>query len=236
MEPDWKDHPRVFVPVPRPLGPGPEVQQDLAGSAESRATSKASSPCQREFMGDTGATFSDPSASAAMTSSISSLKRNDPTSSSSRVMASDIRTGCGPEGRSPTITTRPPRTAPLMAEASPWWLPEDSITTSASTAAIASASAAARTAVGSDGTGYFQRLLVHVHGHDPRGAGTFQDGDGQGADGAAADHQRRLARHVPGPRDRVPGHAGRFDQRRGPQRRAFRKRAEHPRGQVHVAG
>ena len=86
-----------------------------------------------------------------MTSSISSLKRKEPTSSSSRVMAREIRTGCGPEGSSPTITTVPPRTAPWMAEARPWWLPEDSITTSASTAAIASASSALQDLVGAHG-------------------------------------------------------------------------------------
>ena len=82
--------------------------------------------------------------------------------------------------------------------------------------------------VGSHGTGYLQRPLVHVHGHDPAGAGAFEDGDGQGPDGAAADHQRRLSRHVPGARHGVPGDAGRFRQGRGPQLQPRRQRPEHP--------
>ena len=127
-----------------------------------------------------------------MTSSISSLKRKEPSSSSSRVMASEISTGCRPEGSSPTMTTVPPRTAPLMAEASPWWLPEDSITTSASTAAIAVGVVALQDLVRAHGAGYLQRPVVHVHGDDPPGAGALEDGHGQRADGAAADHQRRL--------------------------------------------
>jgi len=96
------------------------VSSTLPESRELRATSNASRPrSSGNSWVTTGSASSEPSASASITSSISSLKRNDPTSSSSRVMASETGTGCGPEGSRPTITTRPPRTAPLIAEARP---------------------------------------------------------------------------------------------------------------------
>ena len=150
-------------------------------------------------------------------------------------MASEIGTGCIPAGSRPTMTTVPPRTAPLMADASPWWFPEDSTTTSASTASIASASSAFRTSSAptaraiSSGRSCMSTATIRAR------AGALEDGHRQGPDGAAADDQRRLASHLSGPRDGVPGDGGRFRQGSGPQLQPRRQRPEHPGRQCGVA-
>ena len=107
--------------------------------------------------------------------------------------------------------------------------------TSASTAAMASASVGLQVRVGADCAGDLQRLVVHVDGDDLAPRPPFEDGDDQRADGTGTDHQDALARHVAGPRDGVPGHGGRLHQRGPAQRQPCRQLAEHPGGQVDVA-
>jgi hypothetical protein len=48
--------------------------------------------------------------------------------------------------------------------------------------------------IGTDGAGDLQRFGVHVDGDDPLGPAPSEDGDRQRTDGAAADHQGRLAK------------------------------------------
>ena len=55
-----------------------------------------------------------------------------------------------------------------------------------------SASAALRTSSAPTAWAISSGLVVQVDGDDPGGAGTLEDGDGQRADGAGADHQRGL--------------------------------------------
>jgi hypothetical protein len=93
-------------------------------------------------MGDDGGSIA-PVASAAITSSISSVNRYDPMRSISRVMAREIATGWSPGGSRPTMTTRPPRAVARIAAPRPAAEPDDSIAMSTSRASIASALAAA---------------------------------------------------------------------------------------------
>ena len=157
-----------------------------------------------------------------MTSSISSLKRKEPLSSSSRVMAREIRTGCGPVGSRPTITTVPAPGGALdrggQAVVAAGGLDHHIGLDGGDRLRVTGRQHLIRPYRGGD----LERFGVHVDGDDPGRAGPFQHRDGQRADGSAADHQGGLARDVAGPGHGVPGHTGGFDQRGRAQVKAFR--------------
>jgi len=82
--------------------------------------------------------------------------------------------------------------------------------------------------VRADGTGDLQRFRIHVHRHDPGGAGPLEHGNYKRTDRAAANHQRGLSRYVPGPGDGVPGDACGFRERGAAQRESGGQRPQHP--------
>ena len=157
----------------------------------------------------TGSMCRVPSARAVMTSSISSLNRKEPLRSSSRVMAREIRTGCGSAGQQTDHHHGPAAGGALdgggQAVVAAGGFDHDVGLHGRDRLRVTGRQHLVR----SDGLGDLQRFGVHVDGGDPGRAGPLQHRDGQRADGSGPDHQGGLARDVPGPGHGVPGHGRR---------------------------